>query len=90
MCRYERVLSSVHSIENKFEFEKDGCESSSSGMGAWKNVEDFVFFDQTSVEPQPLMETVEYNYLQDGIRAAGFFLVALALLICIGSGIWVF
>ena len=43
MCRYERVLSSVHSIENKFEFEKDGCESSSSGMGAWKNVEDFVF-----------------------------------------------
>ena len=60
--------------------------------GSWVPVEgtEFIFFDGTTNEPQPLKTTVYFNYLTPSIHIFGLCLMALALLISIGSGIWVY
>ena len=60
--------------------------------GSWVPVEgaEFLFFDGTPNPPMPLKTTAEWNYLTHSIHVLGLILMSLALLISIGSGIWVF
>ena len=51
---------------------------------------EFLFFDGTPNEPLPKMAVSNPHYLSKGIQSTGFFLVSLALLLCVGSGLWVY
>jgi hypothetical protein len=62
------------------------------GNGTWEDVPGtkFIFSDGTTDEPMPLRTTYDAHYLSNGIQMAGFVLAALALMLVIASGIWVF
>lgn len=55
----------------------------------WEDLEDFVFFDGTSDQPMPLRTVFEENYLPRSLMIFGLVMMSIALLIALGSGIWV-
>ena len=89
--RYETVLTSVFSNDYDYNFDKENCDSA-SGKGAWANVDgtQFLFFDGSPDEPLPKMEIRDPHYLSKSIQTTGFFLVSLALFLCISTGLWVY
>ena len=58
----------------------------------WSKVdgEDFIFYDLTSTVPTPVRETLDFNYLSNGIRITGFIFVGISLIIIAISASWVF
>lgn len=58
--------------------------------GGWEDLEAFVFFDGTSDQPMPLRTVFEENYLPRSLMIFGLVMMSIALLIALGSGIWVF
>lgn len=82
---YELVLTHLYTNDTQ-------VESEMPVTGSWVPVEDteFQFFDGTTNPPMPLKTTADWNYLSQSIHILGLFLMSLALLISIGSGIWVY
>ena len=60
-------------------------------FGHWiRNGESFIFSNHRDIEPEPNISPEEFNYLSDGIQTLGFALVGVALVISVGSGLWIF
>jgi len=57
---------------------------------AWKKVDDFIFADGTTNEPQPIREIAENNYLSNGVRVFGFALFGISMAIGCSALVWVF
>jgi hypothetical protein len=74
--RYTRHLTAIY----------DGTEDK------WTKVkgEDFLFFDGTTSEPQPLHETTDFNFLSPAIQIVGFSFVGLSLFIAVTAALWVY
>jgi len=85
MRSYELVLTHLYTNDTQ-------VESDMPVTGSWVPVEgeEFLFFDGTANPPMPLKTTADWNYLSQSIHILGLFLTALALLISVGTGIWVF
>jgi gamma-aminobutyric acid type B receptor len=58
----------------------------------WNDVEggEFLFYDGTPNQPMPLITTFDFNYVTQGVRATGIFLMSFAVAIAAGSAAWVF
>ena len=55
----------------------------------WEDLGDFLFFDGTSDPPMTLRTVFEENYLPRSLMIFGLVMMSIALLIALGSGIWV-
>ncbi|CAB9498952.1 Gamma-aminobutyric acid (GABA) B receptor [Seminavis robusta] len=86
MQSYELVLTHLYTNDTQVE------GSDMPVPGSWVPVEgtEFLFYDGTTNEPQPLKTTAEWNYLSPGIHAFGLFLCFFALVLAVGAGVWVY
>lgn len=86
MPRYELVLTHLYTNDTQVP------DSKMPVTGSWVPVKDteFIFFDGTTQEPMPLKDTADFNYMSQTIHVVGLFLMSLALIVAIATGIWVY
>ena len=60
--------------------------------GQWAEVPgvSFVYADGSNIQPTPVREVFENNFLSPSVRAGGFALFSIAAFICIGLAAWTF
>lgn len=86
MQSYKLVLTHLYTNETQV------TDSEMPVPGSWFAVEgaEFIFYDGTTNPPMPLKTTIDYNYLSHSVHVLGLFLMSIAFVIAIGSGVWVY
>lgn len=81
---YTRVLTSVYSHENTYTHIDGTTEN-----GAWNVLEEFVFYDGTTREPQPKIKVFDEHLLSRGVQVFGISMIGFSCLLTIAAATWV-